>query len=365
MDDPFSVLIAWCRPMSEKASHYELYGKILAESHAEQWLRDLYNTETNSLEPSRRDHAHYLFMAAVRWLCAHEDWEEQRIYMSPTQQARCALQTWSPLWFHNFCLSRWKDIWEIVRKRTVQISKLGRNALLAPLLAHIATIDDSEMAFIDIGASFGFGLLWPYLEFDYGGGNRLIGPLVSNRPPVLKCECNDFTFAGLGRALPNPAKTLGIEIDPISYSCRDDVLWGASLVGPDDADGFDNFERGLSLLSHAQPEIVRGCALKHLPAVIRRQSETQVLVVNHAMFEHHLKLNDKLDEWLLLLTGVSHSRPFFETGIEWVNEESARRPKPVEVFLKHWDKGKNTTLSHGHADASASGTQLKFDKIVS
>ena len=118
--------------------------------------------------------------------------------------------------------------------------------------------------------------------------------------------------------LPEPTVTIGIEIEPISHNNYDDVLWGVSLIGPDDAEGFDNFEIGLSLLTDARPEIVTGCVLKQLPAIIRRQSENQVLVVNHAMLEHHLKLNDKLDEWLLLLTEVSHSRSFFETGVEWV-----------------------------------------------
>jgi hypothetical protein len=241
---------------------------------------------------------------------------------------------------------------------------LGRNALIAPLLAHIATITNSRIGFIDVGTSIGFGMLWPYLKFDYGGNQRLIGPWSSDHISVLKCECNDLMLPRMNRILPEPTVTIGIEIEPISHNNYDDVLWVSSLIGPDDAEGFVNLETGLSLLAEARPEIVKGCVLKHLPAIIRGHSENEVLVVNHAMLAHHLKLNGKLDEWRLLLTKISHSHEFFETGIEWESDESAKRPKPVEVFLKHWAKGKNTTLSHGYADASASGTQLNFVKIV-
>ena len=363
MDDPFSILIAWCRPIPKKAGHYGLYWKTLNESHAERWLRDIYNQEANRLESSMRDHAHYLFMAAVRWLSVHESDDVQRMNPHPVQLAKCALRKWSPTWFHGFCLSRWTEIWHMVRNRSVQISKLGRNALIAPLLGHVATITNSKIVFIDVGTSIGFGMLWPYLKFDYGSGQHLIGPFTSNHGSVLKCECNHSMLLRMGRILPEPTVTVGIEIEPISYSNYDDVLWCVSMIGPDDTEGFDNFESGLSLLADVRPEIVTGCVLNHLSAAIQRQSEDQVLVVNHAMLEHHLTLNGKLGEWRDLLTEISHSRPFFETGIEWISGESAERPKPVKVFLNHWKQGQNTTLIHGYADATAAGTQLKIVEI--
>jgi len=259
----------------------------------------------------------------------------------------------------DFCARRWQSIENIVHTREVQINKLGRNAVMLPLLCEAQSRAGDSALFVEVGSSVGLSLLWPWLTARYSTGSRIDGCFSEGR---VVCDCRiagnpTLPLSGIG---PKPVRLVGIEIDSLSADNEDDVAWLLALVAPNDDFGRSELERGLELLSRHRPEILAGCVLDRIGDVIAAMPANQPLIVYHCMTLHHLIEAGKLAAWRRLLRHVAHSRPVIEAYVAWEEGSPSATLWPVEVRIREWHRSGQDSELVGWTDPSADGTLLRF-----
>jgi hypothetical protein len=303
---------------------------------------------------------HYLFTAAVQFLLAREQEAPMARHFPaypPTDKGVTGTPPVST--FLDFCVQNWQSIEDIVQTREVQINKLGRNALILPLLSEAHKRAGGAATYVEVGSSVGLGLLWPWLAARYSTGS-LIDGCLSEGEAVCNCRVIGEPTLPLSGSSPRPARLVGIEVDPLSVDNRDDLAWLRALVASNDDFGRRELERGLALLRRHRPEILAGCVLDRLGDVVADMPEDQPLVVYHCMTLHHLVEAGKLEAWRTMLRAVAEARPVIEAYVAWEECEPTASPWPVEVRIREWHRDEDASEFIGWTDPSADGILLQF-----
>ncbi len=344
---------------------YAFFSDILHSIDQTSWFWSRYEHLYATMADHKRTLTNYLFSGAVQYALAREPNSELAHYHPASPSFDVSLTNISPAKaFLDFCKLHWSFIETIARSREVQINKLGRNALMLTLLLEAQRRVVEPAVFVEAGSSIGLGLLWPWLAARYSTGSGIEGRFYESGP-VCDCRIAGEPSLSLSGTSPKPARLVGIEIDPLSADSEDDVAWLCALVAPNDAFGRRELDRGLALLRQHRPEIIEGCVLEKLGAVVADMPEGQPLVVYHCMTLHHLTEAGKLEAWRQLLRQVARSRPVIEAYVAWEEGQPSATPWPVEIRLREWHRETRDSELIGWTDPSADGTSIRFRNAVS
>lgn len=353
--------LEWAGPTKNgNPSRYDLYWHIfrrLPDSNSF-WVE--INILAGKLDGDRRQMIHYLLMGAVQYLVLDEPREPLAAYFpaSPAHNPNLSRAEAGTV-FWEFYQRRREEIWNMVQTREVQINKLGRLALFAPLFLEIARRSSKPLAFVDVGCSVGFGLLWPQFSFHYPGHGKIIAGEAFSE---LSRSIEGTPSISLNGKLPEPSFLCGIETAPLSPTCDKDVRWLFALTAPHDEDGRKNLRAGLEAVARVKPRIEQGCVLDVLPRLEHEWADGDNLVVYHSMTMHHLRA-EKKQAFHRVLTHLSKQRRVFEVGVEWA-EQSPPNPqakKSVELTLCEWKAHGAVVEQIGKTDPSADGSFIEFE----
>jgi len=339
---------------------YEFWFDLLQRIDRNSWFWGRYEDLYWEVAVHKRAQTHYLFTAAIQFQLSREPSAPLTRYF-PDFQPGSERAVGMPLVsaFLDFCAHHWQSIENVVRRHEVQINKLGRNAVMLPLLCEAQARAGDEAIYVEAGSSIGLGLLWPWLTAGFSTGSRIDG-CFSKGEAVCHCRTAGNPTLPLSGISPKPARLVGIEIDPLSADNEDDVAWLRALVASNDDFGRRELDRGIELLRQHRPEILAGCVLDRLRDVIASMSDKQPLIVYHCMTLHHLIQGGKLEAWRRLLYQVAQSRPVVEAYVAWEEGEPSSALWPVEVRIREWHREGLDSELIGWTDPSADGTLLRF-----
>lgn len=347
--------LAWTGPRERESSPYQPYWKMLTSLPDRRSFWEDFAREAGTLEAERFGMLRWLFMGMVQLLALGPDGLPLARHLP---NAPCyddsADSDDSGRVFHEFCRLCWDDIWSGVRTRHVQINKVGRNAIFVPLFHKARKWFTEEPVFIEVGSSVGFGLLWPFIRYDWGC-HGITQPSEMNTNVTVSCDLQGKVPPYLPDLLATPRNLYGIEIHPLDLRNPDDCRWLQALVAPGDRSGLRLLNAGLDLAAAVQPKIVTGCAAERITSIAAGTPD-RPLFVYHSMTEHHLRAQQKLDQFRRTLRDLSAMRQVVEFGVEWRREPG----NPVEVFVTRWSPAGGDEQLVGFTDPSANGSYLRF-----
>lgn len=361
MSDPVTSLrqefFNWAAPRETSRDHYRLYREILNGIPEPEAFWTFVLQTCGHLKPStRKNH----FFAAVQYLVLKNPAELLAFYFpsSPAYDPKMDSAGAGTV-FWEFVQRRSHEIMQTVRAREVQINKLGRLALFAPLFLEVARRCPQPLAFVEVGSSIGFGLLWPHFRYSYPERGQITGADANSE---LSCHIEGTPTLFLNGILPDACSLCGIESSPLSASNPEDVRWLVALTAPGDAEGRLRLRLGLDMITRRKPRIEHGCVLDVLPRLEPNLPRNAALVVYHAMTLHHLRDDDKSEEFRKLLQRIGAQRRTFELGVEWIENTVQDRyhPTPVELTFTEWTVNGPQINRIGETDQAADGILLKF-----
>jgi len=359
-----SRLLQWV-DRSNYDGRYEFWSGLLRSIDEASWFWPRYEELYLNVATHKQALTNYLFTAAVQFLLVRESETTLARHFPVYLPLNAGVAAAPPVSdFLDFCARHWQSIEKLVQTREVQINKLGRNAVMLPLICEAQNRAVYPATYVEVGSSVGLGLLWPWLSARYSTGSRIDGCFSEGE---LGCDCRLIGNPSLplfGRS-PRPARLVGIEIDPLSADRPDDVAWLRALVASNDDFGRRELERGLALLRRHRPEILNGCVLDRLGDVAVDMPDAQPLIVYHCMTLHHLIEGGKLDAWRSMLQTFAQSRPVIEAYVAWEEGEPTATLWPVEVRIREWHKKKESSELIGWTDPSADGILLRFRNTAS
>jgi hypothetical protein len=353
--------LKWCcRVQDGKPSRYDLYCQMLKNLPDSDAFWSEVNRMADRLEIQRRKMLHYLLMDAVHYLALGDSHEpvaaffpSSSAYNPNLDRAEAGASFW------EFFQRQRQEIWSLVQTRDVQINKLGRLALFAPLFLEIARRSSPPLAFVDVGCSVGLGLLWPYYDHNYPGH----GTITCGRTGFgeLDCAIEGTPSIPLTGSLPTTNFLCGIELSPLSTTCENDVRWLLALTAPDDKTGRERLQQGLAAVAKVKPRIEQGDMLKVLPQLEREWKDNATLVVYHSMTMHHLQDSER-EIFQKILMQLANRRRVFEIGVEWTKRvpPDHEGPLPVEIIFCEWRANDFLLETIGETDPSADGRWIKF-----
>lgn len=260
--------------------------------------------------------------------------------------------------FERFLEIHWNRLWAVAAKREVQINKLGRNALFVPIFGWIQN-SFGPADYIEVGASVGIGMLWPFIRFDYGTEGRVSVAQEIGSTASLKCTVNGGFPVQLADQPAAPASLIGIDTEPLDWSSKEDARWLQALTAPGDCEGRSALQTGLSLCELARPIVLKGCALDLLPTLLADQGRKRPVVIYHSMTLHHLKEQGKLLGWRNLLRRLSSNHLLFDVGVEAVFSGDGQILR-VEIQVDKWKGSEVTPWLKGSTDRAADGTEVSL-----
>jgi hypothetical protein len=308
--------LRWVRPNSGAPSRYDLYWHFLHYLWDPESFWSEISAKAARLDDHRRKDLHYLFMGAVQFLVLAALQEPLAEYF-PASLSFAVNQDRSKAGriFEAFYRSRHVEIWDIVQTRQVQINKLGRLSLFAPMFMEVARRSSQQLAFVDVGCSVGFGLLWQHFNYSYPGGGQIKGQETVNE---MSCLVEGTPSIPLSGKLPNPAFLCGIEAAPLSWRKEEDVRGLLALTAPDDHEGRSQLRKGIDVLAQVETRVEAGCVLHVLPRLASECGPDKAFVVYHSMTMHHLREDGKEAMFHRALERIAETRRVFEIGVEWV-----------------------------------------------
>jgi hypothetical protein len=355
-----STLLDWIK--RDNDGRYALYFEFFEHLPVTSKFWEIYELEYQRIEPRKRSLFHYLLMAAVQLRALNEPESDLAKYFpaSPSFDPHISKRAIG-VCFDNFCQVRWSVLANIAHSHEVQINKLGRNSLLAPLFVEAASRLPPSAAYVEVGASVGLSMLWPHLSFNYNNGKILRGPL-SRDETILSCGIQGIQKIRLAGSAPVPASLVGIDTHPLDARNHNHTDWLKALVAPNDASGRKSLHLGLSLTKKHTPNIIKGCVLERLPDIEANLSLQQPLIVYHSMTLHQLVEAGKLPAWRTLLRQIAARRPVIEISVSWEEGDPTSMPWPVEMTITEWSHPQPLRHLIGWTDQSADGTYIKFAK---
>lgn len=155
--------------------------------------------------------------------------------------------------FRRAALDRRDDLLPRMATCFTNTNEVGRSAVIALALAHVAAGWDTGWALVEAGASAGINLCYDRFHLDYGTAGAL-GDLDS---PV-RVDCTDRTGRlVLPPVLPVPTERVGLDRDPIDLTDAAAQRWLLACTWPD-SDRVARTATAHQLLAGDPPRLVAG-----------------------------------------------------------------------------------------------------------
>ncbi len=225
--------------------------------------------------------------------------------------------------FHEFCRNYEYQISNLIETRNTQTNEVGRSALLLPAFAVAASsFTTAPLHMIEVGASAGLNLNWPYYGYDYGF--KKLSPLEESTGLTIKIELKGALHPRLPEVsslAKRVAMRSGIEPHPVRLDDDDSVLWLKALVWPDHVDRMVNLEKAVRIARRFPPRIYPGSATKVLPHLVEATPPDMVPLIYHTFVRYLFdeQTNLRFEE---ILQKTARKRDFGLISIEWIDQET-------------------------------------------
>jgi hypothetical protein len=247
----------------------------------------------------------------------------------------------NPSPFFEFCVAHETELKVLMATRSVQTNEIARAAVLLPafMILDMSFVDE-PVHYIEVGASAGFNLLWPWCGFSYGDG-RIIGHAQS--PVHLNCALRGGHMPFIAARLPEAASRVGLDLNPVDVTDDDQVRWLKALVCSDQSERMARLDAAVSLARSHPPEVRRGNALDLLPDCLAQLPQGAPACVFHSIALHQMPLADRQYLSSILMT-YSQDRPIFRVGLEHISSH-----QPL-LELHTYVEGKQTSQALAYCD---------------
>jgi hypothetical protein len=260
--------------------------------------------------------ANMLFAAVKRLLARDPADPLADFYPGLTPKPRPAPE--APPAFRRFCLAHADAIRATLQRRAVNTNEPARAALLRPAFAVALGELTGPVHFVEVGASAGLVLLWPYCAVDPGQGGAPVGPA----DPGLTFPCAMTGDPPLHIDPARVASLQGIERDPLDPADPEDADWLRALIWPEQLDRAARMDAALALARRAPPRVHHGDALEILPELAAALPVGGALVVHH-QFTLNQFPDDTRDRFHAQLSRIAQDRPVRRVGLEWSGRDRA------------------------------------------
>lgn len=232
-----------------------------------------------------------LLFAAVHWLVLKDPAVPLgRYFASVTDDPKTDLDAAFAL-FRAFCLERSIEIDTIMQTRTVQLTMAGRAAFVLPLIAYVAQLTGEPLSFIEIGCSAGLLTLFDQYNYDYGPAGRV--------GRAGQFAINSLRFVGtppaLGADVPRIQDRVGIDLNPVDATNRDERLWIEALIPPDMTHESRQMRAALDLRARTEIPLVKGDALAVVPRFLESMRRPICILAAHCLYQWPSEARAALD----------------------------------------------------------------------
>ena len=197
-------------------------------------------------------------------------------------------------------------------RRPARAGETGRYAVLYPAIAEAAHQAGADVVgLIDVGCSAGFNLSVDRVGITYGNGQSLGDP---SSPAQLAAS----VVGGRpipGRAIPEVAARVGVDLDPVDVTDADEARWLRACVRPDQPQAAARLEAEMALAATAPPRLLRGDAVEVLPGAFALVPADALPVVTTTWTLSHFPLERRL-RFLQRLEQAASGR-----AVAWVSVE--------------------------------------------
>jgi len=176
-------------------------------------------------------------------------------------------------------------------RRQPRTDETCRGAVLYPAVAEAAhRVGAAAIGLIDVGCSAGLNLDVDRVGVTYSNGQSLGDPsspvqlsasVVGGRPLPM-------------RTLPQVVARVGVDLDPVDVTDRDDARWLRACVPPDQPDRAARLDAELALAATAPPLLLRGDVVEVLPDALARVPVDALPVVTSTWALSRLPLESRL-----------------------------------------------------------------------
>ena len=216
--------------------------------------------------------------------------------------------------FKDFVEQHRAELAPLVTARVTNTNEVGRSALLHAGFREVAKQSGEPLNLIEIGPSAGLNMIWDKYGVRYTRGGEVLEVDPRNAELVLDCELRGLGTPPAG-AVPKIASRVGLELNPVDLSRREERDWLRALVWPDQVARFARLEKALDIYTREKSEILSGDALALLPDALARIPEDQPVCIYHSYVTYQFtdEMREALDN---LLTAASLRRPIWRLGLE-------------------------------------------------
>ena len=208
-------------------------------------------------------------------------------------------------------------------RRQPRPNETGRCAVLYPAIAEAAhRVGANAVGLIDVGCSAGLNLSVDRVGITYSDGQslgdqsspvQLSASIVGDRPVP-------------GRAMPQVAARVGVDLDPGDVTDADDARWLRACLWPDQPERAARLDAEMALAATAPPVLLHGDAVEVLPDAFASVPLDALPVVITTWSLSHFPLESRL-RFLYRLEGTGAGRT-----VAWVSVEGVGVAPAIPTF---------------------------------
>jgi len=216
--------------------------------------------------------------------------------------------------FRDFVFAYEREIARLLEARVTNTNEAARSAVLHPGFRSVVEASGEPLHLVEIGPSAGVNLVWDRFGVRYMRDSGLVASIGADAELILDCELRGERQPPT-TLTPVVASRLGLELNPVDVSNRDDRDWLRALIWPDDVARMARLERALSIREKARPDIWKGDALDLLPDALARVPARMPVCVYHtiAVYQFSTAMKEALEN---ILTVAGLWRPVFRLSLE-------------------------------------------------
>jgi hypothetical protein len=217
--------------------------------------------------------------------------------------------------FRDFVVTHAAAVTALVEARVTNTNEVARSCVLRAGFAALAESEPAPLHMIEIGPSAGLNMIWDHYGMRYRRDDATVAEIAPETPLVLECELRGDRMPPL--AAPSViVGRVGLELNPVNLSDRNDRDWLRALVWPDQPQRLDRLDRAIALYRKGAPKILSGEALALLPDALAAIPPDDAVCVYHtiAVYQFSAAMKDALTA-ILVVAGLR--RPVWHLSFEF------------------------------------------------